>query len=80
MRKFVKMAFVAAFAAVAGYGVYTSQKTSVISDLVLADVEAVAGCEVSASGGNTGACVKDVSSSKEYCASGGWGPSCSGTI
>lgn len=43
MRKFVKIAFVAVFAAAAGYGVYTSQKSEVMSDLALANVEALAG-------------------------------------
>ncbi|MCR6509848.1 NVEALA domain-containing protein [Bacteroides sp. KH569_7] len=41
-RKFMKAAFVAAFAAVAGYGVYTNQKTETMSDLMLANVEALA--------------------------------------
>lgn len=43
MKKFVKLAFVAAFAAIAGYGVYMSQKSEVMSDLMLANVEALAG-------------------------------------
>lgn len=42
MKKFVKLAFVAAFAAIAGYGVYTSQKSDSVSDLLLANVEALA--------------------------------------
>lgn len=46
MRKFVKISFVAVFAAVAGYGVYTSQKSEVMSDLVLANVEALARYEI----------------------------------
>ena len=53
MRKFVKISFVAVFAAVAGYGVYTSQKSEVMSDLVLANVEALARDEAN-SNGNTG--------------------------
>lgn len=36
------MAFVAAFAAVAGYGVYANQQSEVISGLILANVEALA--------------------------------------
>ncbi len=40
MTKMVKIAFVAAFVAIAGYGVYTNQKTDAISDLMLANVEA----------------------------------------
>lgn len=38
-----KIAFVAAFAAIAGYGVYANQKSEVLSDLTLANVEALAG-------------------------------------
>ena len=42
MKKFVKIAFVAAFAAIAGYGVYANQKVDTMSDLMLANVEALA--------------------------------------
>lgn len=42
MRKFIKLAFVAAFAAIAGYGVYTGQKSDEMSDLLIANVEALA--------------------------------------
>ena len=42
MKKMIKIAFVAAFAAIAGYGVYANQKTDVMSDLALANVEALA--------------------------------------
>ncbi len=48
MKNFIKVAFVAAFAAIAGYGVYTNQKTDVMSDLTLANIAALAdGGEVS---------------------------------
>lgn len=47
MKKFVKIAFVAAFAAIAGYGVYANQKADTMSDLMLANVEALAGGESS---------------------------------
>lgn len=80
MKKMIKIAFVAVFAAVAGYGVYANQKVDAMSDLFLDDVEAIAACEVSAAGPNNGRCVKDVNTSKEYCATGGWGPICSATI
>ena len=40
MKKMIKIAFVAAFAAIAGYGVYANQKTDVMSDLALANIEA----------------------------------------
>lgn len=46
MKKFMRIAFVAAFAAIAGYGVYTNLKTDVMSDLALANVEALARNEV----------------------------------
>lgn len=46
---FLKIAFVAAFAAIAGYGVYANQKADTMSDLVLANVEALAGGEGSSS-------------------------------
>lgn len=45
MKKIIKIGFVAVFAAIAGYGVYSNQKTSTISDLALANVEALAGGE-----------------------------------
>ncbi|NVK94899.1 NVEALA domain-containing protein [Bacteroides sp. L10-4] len=80
MNKIFKITLVAAVAAVAGYGVYANQKTEGVSDLVLDDVEAIAACEVSASGPNKGACVKDVNTSREFCVTGGWGPACSATI
>lgn len=48
MKKFMKVAFVAIFAVTAGYGVYSSQKADVMSELALADVEALASGE----GGN----------------------------
>ena len=47
MKKILKMAFVAAFAAVAGYGVYANQQSEAMSDLMLANVEALAGSEIS---------------------------------
>ena len=40
MKKMIKIAFVAAFVAIAGYGVYTNQKSETLSDLTLANVEA----------------------------------------
>ena len=42
MKKFMKVAFVAIFAVTAGYGVYSSQKADVMSELALANVEALA--------------------------------------
>lgn len=49
MKKIVKIAFVAAFAAIAGYGVYANQKSVALSDLTLANVEALAGGDYSPS-------------------------------
>ncbi|TGX98718.1 NVEALA domain-containing protein [Bacteroides muris (ex Afrizal et al. 2022)] len=45
MNKIFKIALVAAVAAVAGYGVYANQKTEGVSDLMQANVEALAGSE-----------------------------------
>lgn len=45
MRKLKKFALVAVLAAVAGYGVYTNQKVDEMSDLMLANVEALAQTE-----------------------------------
>ncbi|WP_294629501.1 NVEALA domain-containing protein [uncultured Bacteroides sp.] len=50
MKKFIKIAFVAFVAAVAGYGVYTNQKVDTMSDLMLANVEALASGESSETG------------------------------
>lgn len=47
MRNYLKIAFVTVFAAAAGYGVYTSQKSEVMSDLAMANVEALADPESS---------------------------------
>ena len=46
MKKFLKYAFVAALVTVAGYGVYASQQSDAMSDLMLANVEALARYEV----------------------------------
>lgn len=45
MKKLVKITVVVAFAAIAGYGVYVNQKTDALSDLALANVEALANGE-----------------------------------
>ncbi len=46
MKKVIKLAFVAAFVAVAGYGVYANQTSNAMSDLALANVEALARSEI----------------------------------
>lgn len=60
MKKVIKLAFVAAFVAVAGYGVYTNQTSDAMSDLALANVEALARYELPeveiTCGSNGGAC------------------------
>ena len=53
MKKMIKIAFVAAFAAIAGYGVYANQKSEVLSDLTLANVEALADINETDSSGQT---------------------------
>ncbi|RHL12963.1 MULTISPECIES: NVEALA domain-containing protein [Bacteroides] len=61
MKNFLKYAFVAAFVTVAGYSVYSSQKSDAMSNLMLANVEALAGGEGSGSDiyccGNSGVCM-----------------------
>lgn len=46
MEKFLKIAFIAAFAAIAGYNVYSVQGEKTISDLALNDVDALARGEI----------------------------------
>ena len=41
----LKVAFIAAFAIVAGYNVYNSHKTYIMSDLALANIDALANIE-----------------------------------
>ena len=44
-KNIIRTAFIAAFALMAGYGVYTSQQEKTMSYLTLANVEALAGGE-----------------------------------
>ena len=46
MKKFAKIAFVAIFTAIAGYGVYINHKNDSMSDLALANIEALARYEL----------------------------------
>ena len=55
MKKIMRIAFVAAFETVDGYGVYTNQRTETMSDLMLANVEALATPEQP----NTNDCISD---------------------
>ena len=66
MKKMIKIAFVAAFAAIAGYGVYANQKTDVMSDLALANIEALA----------SGETAKCTDSCKEWSGNSGGGIAC----
>lgn len=50
MKKVMKAAFVVVIAAVAGYNIYTNLKSNTVSDLVLANVEALANDESSEKG------------------------------
>lgn len=50
MKKIKSIAFVAAFAAIAGYGVFVNQKTDEMSELTLANIEALAQSESSSGG------------------------------
>lgn len=54
MVKYLKFAFIAVFAAIAGYGTYVSQKTDTMSDLMLANVEALADGNEGSTTGDTG--------------------------
>mgnify|MGYP003419974442 CR=1 FL=1 len=47
-KNIIKVAFVAAFAIVAGYNVYNSQKTDKMSDLAMENIEALARREMDA--------------------------------
>ena len=49
--KILKVTIVAAFALIAGFNVYNAQKSDVMSDLALANVEALAQSEGSGSSG-----------------------------
>ena len=44
-KKILKATIVASFALIAGMNVYNAQKSDVMSDLAMANVEALAGCE-----------------------------------
>ena len=42
MKKILKYVFVVAFVTIASYGMYTNQKSDMVSDLILANIEAMA--------------------------------------
>ena len=75
MKKVIKLAFVAAFVAVAGYGVYANQTSDAMSDLALANVEALANSREGTGNGliylkgeqGTGGCINCPESSDTSC-------------
>lgn len=66
-RTILKLSFIAAIAVAAGYTAYNSQKTETLSDLTLANVEALATNE---SGGDCNGCY---TTTFEFCKFWGWG-------
>ena len=72
-RNMIKAALFAVFAFVAGYGVYTSQKETAMSDLAMANVEALArnesseNCERLCYSWPTTYCVLESSTAYIYC-------------
>ena len=73
-RNIIKAALFAVFAFVAGYGVYTSQKETAMSDLAVANVEALAREEI----GN-GIWIVTVYSTSHWRCDPNGGASCPGT-
>jgi len=53
MKKIVKIAFIAAFTAIVGYNIYTSQNVSRLSDLALSNIDALADGEIGPAPGGT---------------------------
>lgn len=74
MKRIIKITFVAALAAMAGYGVYTNQKAESMSDLMLANVEALADEEIT-----SGIWVVTVYSPSHWDCTPNGGASCPGT-
>ena len=74
-KNILKATFVAAFALIAGFNVYNSQKSDVMSDLALANVEALANSRESTGNGliylrgenHTGGCINCAESSDSSC-------------
>ena len=68
MKKVIKITFVAAFAAIAGYSVYMNQAENTHYNWFSTDVEAIAGCEVSSnSSNNRGSCIREYNGSGDAC-------------
>lgn len=84
-KSMIKLSVIAVVAIVAGYNVYHSNvETQNLSNITLAEVEAIAACEVSSdTNANKGICLGDVSNGNDYCVTGSiWAsaPKCSETI
>ena len=75
-KNILKATLVAAFALIAGFNVYNSQKSDVMSELALANVEALADCEITKGGSMKLKCTGDGSCSKSYL---GYTLTCDGT-
>lgn len=63
-KNIIKATLVAAFTLFAGYNVYSSQKSDIMSDLALANIEALAGNE---SGGGVDCCDSKITCTGAYC-------------
>lgn len=72
MKKFIKLAFVAAIVAFSGYNVYQSQSVmNNVSELLLTNVESIAACESIGWWDNDGNCVKN-DAGVYFCKSDSW--------
>ena len=77
MKKMIKVAFVAAIAMVAGYNMYQSQSVmNGMSEFALANVEALADCEITKGGSTKLTCEGEGTCSKSYL---GYVLTCDGT-
>jgi hypothetical protein len=79
MKKIISIVFVAAIAVAAAWNFAQSKAETVLSDLALENVEALAGCEVSASGSNKGVCASMIGGG-DACIYGTGSPVCSGNF
>ena len=72
MKKFIKLAFVAAIVAFSGYNVYQSKSVmNNVSELLLTNVESIAACESIGWWDNDGNCVKN-DAGVYFCKSDSW--------
>ena len=76
-RTILKISMVAALAAITGYGIYANQTENTLSDIALANVEALASSElgcISRTGENNGDCTTD--GSTYFCENSFWFHDC----